>query len=129
MILIVDDKPHHLRAYCMALSFEGFKVKIATTVDECLETIQESENIEALVLDIMFPPGPLSLRETQGGESTGLILLDRIRELAPDLPVLLFSVRIDQDLDWARDANTILVPKDSTSPIELVRIIRDLAQN
>ena len=126
MILIVDDEPWYLFAIKDILSLEGFDVYTATTVSECLEMLTKPDDIEILILDVVMPPGSLNLNDTQRGFKTGLVLLNKIREISPKLPVVLFSISMDLNSDWSKDSNTIVVSKADTSPSELVSIIRRL---
>lgn len=55
-ILIVEDEEHLLKLYKMELEEEGYRVLTAPSVNEGLKFL-ENENVDILILDIMFPEG------------------------------------------------------------------------
>ena len=54
-ILVVDDDPNVSDLLCCFLTRQGMKVLVAPNGPQCLETVQNSPSIDAIVLDIMMP--------------------------------------------------------------------------
>lgn len=123
MIIIVDDNPFSMRAYKSALSLKGFSVIVVSTVAEFLELFEKTKDIEALILDVMLPPGPFDLHDAKDGLDTGLLLLKKIREANSELPVVLLTVRRDLNYSLEGDSKTILLLKGEISPFDLVEEI------
>ncbi len=78
-ILIVDDEPDFLELFSMRLEANGFKVVTAKNGIEALEKV-EKEKPDAVLLDVMLPPG-----------IDGLEVLKRIRKKDKKLPVFMIS--------------------------------------
>ena len=55
-VLVVEDEENLLKLYKLELEEEGFEVITAPSVNEGLKFL-ESEPVDVLVLDIMFPEG------------------------------------------------------------------------
>ena len=79
-ILIVDDEPDIRDLVAGILEDEGYKTRIARNADEALQAI-ETRRPHLLFLDIWL----------QGSRLDGLQLLDAVKELHPDLPVVMIS--------------------------------------
>jgi DNA-binding NtrC family response regulator len=77
-ILIIDDDPGTLQSLSRALALEGLTALTASSASRALERLAE-EPVDAVLSDVVMP------------EMDGLELLARIRERAPDLPVVLMS--------------------------------------
>jgi len=80
-ILIVDDEPNLRRMVGALLAAEGFTVREATAGASAVGAVAEREP-DAVLLDLMMP-GPLD----------GIATLTKLRELHPDLPVVMMSGR------------------------------------
>jgi two-component system nitrogen regulation response regulator NtrX len=80
-VLIVDDEPNIRRMVGALLASEGFEVRDAATGMEGLARAGESMP-DVVLLDLMMP-----------GELDGLGALARLRERAPDVPVIMMSGR------------------------------------
>jgi DNA-binding NtrC family response regulator len=52
-IIIVDDEPHILKAFEMALSDQGYDIKTAVNADKAFKLINKKTNL--VLLDIMMP--------------------------------------------------------------------------
>jgi len=79
-ILVVDDEPSVRSVLAKALSVEGLVVSQASNGQEALSMLATRETFPDLVILDLTMPG-----------LSGLETLERIREQAPDLPVLLSS--------------------------------------
>jgi two-component system nitrogen regulation response regulator NtrX len=78
-VLIVDDEPNIRRMVGALLSSEGYEVRDAAEGAVGLARIAESCP-DVVLLDLMIP-----------GEFDGLATLARLRELVPDVPVIMMS--------------------------------------
>lgn len=79
-ILIVDDEPDIRELVAGILEDEGYKTRVARNADEALQAI-ETRRPHLLFLDIWL----------QGSRLDGLQLLDAVKAIHPDLPVVMIS--------------------------------------
>lgn len=79
-ILIADDEPNIRRMLGSLLRAEGFRVRETGSARGALAEVH-SEEPDAVLMDLYMP------------EETGLDVLPRIQEAAPDLPVVMMSGR------------------------------------
>ncbi|HEV2734084.1 MAG TPA: response regulator, partial [Longimicrobiaceae bacterium] len=79
-ILIADDEPNIRRMLGSLLRAEGFRVRETGTARGALAEVL-AEEPDAALMDLYMP------------EETGLDVLPRIQEAAPDLPVVMMSGR------------------------------------
>jgi DNA-binding NtrC family response regulator len=77
-ILIVDDDPGTLASLSRAFALEGYTALTASSATRALERLAE-EPVDAVLSDVVMP------------EMDGLALLAKLRERAPDVPVILMS--------------------------------------
>jgi DNA-binding NtrC family response regulator len=77
-ILIVDDDQGTLASLSRAFALEGYTALTASSAARALERISE-EPVDAVLTDVVMP------------EMDGLAFLERLRERAPHLPVILMS--------------------------------------
>ncbi len=91
-ILFADDKKN-IREYCRAsLEDEGYRVVLARDGAEALQTYR-AECPDLAILDLSMP------------RVGGMEALERIKKLAPDFPVILFTANDD---DCLRDQRAVL---------------------
>ncbi len=99
MILFVDDEKRGIESYKEELdlqlkeSLHTERTEWAGNVDDALLLFEErAAEISLLVLDIMMPPGKsFGMDETQQGRRTGERFYERVRQRAPDLPVMILT--------------------------------------
>jgi len=84
IVLVVDDEKNYLLVIQDLLEDEGHEVLTASTALEALEIIQKTP-VETVLSDIKMP-----------GVS-GIELLDRIKAIDPDLPVILMTAYAEVD--------------------------------
>ncbi len=77
-ILVVDDDPNILEVLCARLSAADFSVIPAEDGPSALKILQK-KNIDLLISDVKMP------------EMSGMDLLDEVRKLYPDLPVIFLT--------------------------------------
>jgi len=80
-VLIIDDEPNIRRMVGALLGSEGYDVREAAEGAEGIVKAREAEP-DVVLLDLMMP-----------GELDGLGTLARLRELSPDVPVVMMSGR------------------------------------
>jgi CheY-like chemotaxis protein len=76
-ILVVDDEEAVLDVVCRFLEIEGHHVLSATNGQDALDQVHRRRDIDLVILDLMMP------------REDGAATLRRIRQLRPQLPVLL----------------------------------------
>jgi two-component system, NtrC family, nitrogen regulation response regulator NtrX len=81
IVLIADDEPNIRRMVGALLTGEGYEVTETPSGVEAVARVKEGEPDVAL-LDLMMP-----------GDLDGMATLARLREVAPDLPVIMMSGR------------------------------------
>ena len=80
-VLIVDDEPNIRRMVGALLSAEGYDVAETANAADAIARVRDAEPDVAL-LDLMMP-----------GDQDGIIALEKLRDIAPDLPVIMMSGR------------------------------------
>ncbi|MDQ6718547.1 MAG: sigma-54 dependent transcriptional regulator [Gemmatimonadota bacterium] len=80
-VLIADDEPNIRRMVGALLSAEGYDVAETANAADAIARVRDSEPDVAL-LDLMMP-----------GDQDGIIALEKLRDIAPDLPVIMMSGR------------------------------------
>lgn len=89
-ILIVDDNKSILSTLNILLN-SSFKDIITTNTPNSIESSLRSKSIDVILLDMNF-----TVSVNTGNE--GLFWLSKIKEIAPDVPVVLFTAYADIDL-------------------------------
>lgn len=77
-LLLVDDEPHFCRVMAMHLADEGYIVATATSGEEALERFG-GEEYHLVITDLKMPG------------VDGLVLLERIRDLSAEVPVIVLT--------------------------------------
>lgn len=88
-ILIIDDEPNLRRSLGLILQREGYTITTASTASEAIQLLQAGA-YDLTFLDIKLP------------DQNGIQLLTQIKELYPDMPVLILTAHAT--LDTAIDA-------------------------
>lgn len=101
-IMVVDDEPDTVDLVKLVLETEGYDVVEALSGRECLEKIKK-EAPDAVLLDIMMP------------EMDGWEVFRRIKELRPELPVAMLTVR-DRDIDMMLGLHVLKADDYITKP-------------
>ena len=112
-ILIVDDEPRILRALRDLLKAKGFYILTAENGREALERYSSCrDQIDLLLLDVMIP------------EIDGFAVLQGIRRLDADLPVILLTARGEEydQLQGFRSGADDYIPKPFSTNLLLARI-------
>lgn len=130
MILFVDDESREIDSFVRELKSSGYDVAFHSTVDSALAFFDEHrEEIDLIILDIMMPPGAaFAGKDTQMGLRTGIRFYERIREVSPDLPVILFTNVSDTQVlnRFKREPSCLFLQKSDNLPFELAARVREL---
>ncbi len=113
-ILWVDDEIHLLRPHIMFLEEKGYEVKTATNGVDALEIIKH-EYIAAALLDEMMDG------------LDGLAVLERIRKLRPEMPVIMITKNEEESL--MEDAIGKEISDYLTKPINPSQVLLSLKKN
>lgn len=84
-ILIADDEASIRRTLRDILEFEKYVIIEAVDGQDCLDQLAKNAPIDAILLDIKMP------------KMDGMEVLDRLQELAPDVPVIMVSGHANLD--------------------------------
>jgi CheY-like chemotaxis protein len=123
MIVLVDDEPRQVDSYYQELKLSGYDVVLQKDVDEALRFVGERlSHIDLLILDIIMPPGTLGDADTQMGLRSGRAFYDRVRLLAPTLPVLILTNVSDPHVAayFRHEKHSWFLLKEDCLPYELV---------
>ncbi|UCC31299.1 MAG: hypothetical protein JSU86_03300 [Phycisphaerales bacterium] len=137
-ILFVDDElspgadepsGHYMWYYTRALREAGFVLEEASSVDQALAILSKSPtHFDLAILDVLMPPGESLDPEGAGyGMRTGVVLADRIRDIAPVLPlVVLTNVCSDTVLKAFQEKPnvSVVINKVDCTPFQLVDRLR-----
>lgn len=121
-VLFVDDDIYLMQQYVEAMTDAGYSVSPATSADEALD-LARIESFDAIILDIMMPPGrSFNLIETAGGFKTGIALARELKSLLPDSRMLAFTISHDPEIEeWFTIDETVGFLAKPALPRELVR--------
>lgn len=126
-VLFIDDERRRMDAFAMELELTGKTVIFCTEAKKGWDVfVKNRTKINLIILDIMMAPGELFENEpVEDGLRTGIALFEKIREQAPDLPVIIFTNASDRDVrERFRDRKSCLfVQKKGYLPSEFVHLI------
>ena len=128
MILFVDDERRHISSYVTELEELGYTVVCENSVDQALQFLDRNRsNLKLIILDIMMPPGQAFKKlDTDEGRRTGVFFFERVKERAPELPVIvLTNVADDELMDRLRDEkNCWYFQKKHYLPYEIAQEVK-----
>lgn len=100
-ILFIDDDKR-MEIYGNWLKDKGYNVIMVDTPGKALEALKEKKDINLIILDIIMPyeeEGIFSKKNTDSGKKTGVALFDEIRKIMPDIPIIVFTIRRDKEIE------------------------------
>lgn len=89
-LLVADDQPHILEAVRLLLKPEGYQLELVRTPTLAMEAISR-ESFDGALIDLNYT------RDTTSGQE-GLDLVARIKEMDPDLPIVVMTAWGNIDL-------------------------------
>lgn len=114
-ILAVDDNKMHLKLIKTNLGTEGMEIHLAQNAAEALDAIKERE-FDLILTDLNMPG------------MDGIELAMMIRDISPDLPIVLITAcPTSNSSELAKAVGIKNVLDKSISPIELVSIVKEEA--
>jgi two-component system, OmpR family, response regulator CpxR len=109
-ILCVDDNEQTLSIRKLLLQTHGYRVISCCNAVDAIEEFQKG-GIDLLLTDLIMPGGP-----------NGSELVDKVKQMSPETPAILFSGEIRAyDRETRAD---IFLPKGTHAPVELLERIR-----
>jgi PAS domain S-box-containing protein len=116
-ILLAEDNPEVREILSAGLRQAGFDVVQAADAREILSRfVQQPSRIRVLVLDLDLPKG------------SGLESLQKIRSIAPTVPAIIITGRIDRDIESELDEHSRLLRKP-LRPAALVALVIELSKS
>ena len=109
LILVVEDEVAVAEAIAEALAQSNYDAQVARTASDAL-AIAETERPDLILLDISLP------------DSSGVSTLDRLRQLRPDVPIIMLTANADEQL--ARETLRRGAFDYVTKPVNLDHLIR-----
>lgn len=111
-ILIIDDDQDILETTGSLLSYEGFEIHSADTVERGIEMIEEISP-HLILLDIMFPE-----KKTRGFDAA-----NEIKKKYPDLPIFAFTaINREYAFDFAKE--DIKAEEFINKPVETEKLVK-----
>lgn len=128
MILFIDDETRRMDSYVQELILSKFDVTFKQDVDEALAFFEEYyKQINLIILDIMMPPGE-TFKDVDVGLRTGVYFYEKIRPVAPNLPVIIFTNVPVEKLGnrFLSEKNCWVLRKKDCLPFEMVQQIKQI---
>ena len=129
MILFVDDE-EEMDSYRMGLELSDHEVVLITKLDEAWSYFNSNlDRMELVILDISMPPGKfLEDYDTKAGLRTGVVFYDKLREIAPSLPIIIFTNVSDEKVRLRFDGvnNCLFLNKTDELPRTLAERVGEM---
>jgi CheY-like chemotaxis protein len=92
-ILFIDDDFKRVDSHAEMMRVAGYEVNLQESAEGALEGFRtRKEDHDVVILDMMMPRGEFTQEETRHGRVTGLVLLEKLREISKDIPVIVLTV-------------------------------------
>jgi len=101
-ILFVDDELHRISSLIDLFEDDGYKIATASSAAEALRFLSDkSFTLDLIILDMImgYDGVDFSENETDFGLHTGLVMLRRIRESRPEVPVIIYTANPDHQVE------------------------------
>jgi CheY-like chemotaxis protein len=112
VILCIEDNEQSLSIRKFMLETRGYRVLPATSGREAIELFQQAGTVDLVLSDLVMP------------EMDGAELIRVLKELAPEVPMILISGKVKMYEKGTRA--DLFLPKGSYPPAELLERIRVL---
>jgi CheY-like chemotaxis protein len=112
-VLLIDDDPVQLRVREAVLRDAGVPVDVATTADSALALLRSSsgDSIGTIVTDHIMPG------------ISGAIFVRRLRELKPDIPVIVISGMLEAEDEY--EGLDVTFRTKPCRPPELIALVKE----
>lgn len=135
-IILIDDEGRIIYSYFQELEIEfkdKYEVKLFTDIDSAYKFLTNNcDIIKLVILDVMMPTGELLKDvDTDDGLRTGVRFHEKIREIFPDLPIIVFtnfSVEGIED-QIEEDKKSKFLRKADYLPFQLTDEIKEFLSN
>lgn len=98
-IFFVDDDLKRISSYVNCLEEAGYEVLLETNSNNVLNRfLEQRDKIHVVVMDMMMPAEPDLAYEAGDARRTGLYLIKGIRNIANNVPIIVFTVVRDPSL-------------------------------
>ncbi len=131
-IIFIDDETRAMESYFQELKLEfdnQYEIVFLKDVDSAYKFLQKKrDKIKLVILDDMMPPGNLLKDiDTDGGLRTGVRFHKKIRNIFPNLPIIMFTNFSNEELESKikQDKQSKFLNKADYLPFELVDEIKD----
>lgn len=131
-IILIDDEDRAMKSYLQDLEIEFkeiYEVKLIKNIDSAYEFLKNNRDIKIVILDVMMPAGKLLKDvDTDDGLRTGVRFHQKIREIFPDLPIIMFTNVSSEELEdqFKQDKRSNFLHKADYLPFQLADEIKDL---
>ena len=129
-VLVVDDDELPMMFYREALKRQGYDVHQCRDPDSTLEFArQKAPAIAAIVLDIMMDPGVVySNQNTNQGLRTGVLLYRDLRQVCPDVPVVVLTNVVDTETlrEFEGQQAVRVIQKIDCPPLEFASLLSSM---
>ena len=101
-IIFIDDSAEKLISFIELLEFNGFCVDVVKDIDNAISLLQKNNDYQLVILDMIMPYNANRIPnddEEFKGFRTGLFLLDKIKQIIPNVPIVIFSVLRDSEIE------------------------------
>lgn len=115
-ILVVDDELPVLSVVQVMLTHQGYRAIVASSGSEAIRLLEAWQDLalDLALIDVIMP------------EMSGIETAERVRQLRPQLPILLMSGFADNRKGWPESARNLpIIPKPFTA-FPLAQAIREI---
>ncbi len=125
-IYFVDEDYSKLFSWIMELEFRGYQVRALEDADRALKVLLQAQDIDWVIIDVMLaaseqPDSRYEEDRTDQGLTTGLVLLNDLCELRPEL----FPSRV-QLLTAATTATPLIMAKELAAKLKIEVTLKSL---
>ena len=130
-VLFVDDEKYQTQRYADALRDAGFSVHLTHTTHGALK-LARMRQYDVAVLDVMMSPGrAFRVRDTAGGQKTGLALARELRNILPEIFLVALTNADDPEVEawFSSEERGAFLLKSVIRPAELPHAVRRILRD
>ena len=133
LLLLVNDNEAIMDVYKRMLRGNGFDIHFCSSPDAALRFSRKKRgDISIIIMEIILPPGrAYAAEDTRQGIRTGLFLYPDLRELCPDVPIIVLTRTVNPEtLGYFKEGPVLRVlNKSKCPPKELVETAEAMLRN